>query len=65
MTRRFTQVKKLKTLDQLRIHLAEGGIDLYALTHNETSTGVTGDIQGLRGVIDHVGHPALLLVDAI
>ena len=28
MTRRFTQVKKLKTLDQLRIHLAEGGIDL-------------------------------------
>jgi len=33
--------------------------------HNETSTGVTGDIQGLRGVIDHVGHPALLLVDAI
>ena len=28
MTRRFTQVKKLKTLDQLRSHLAEGGIDL-------------------------------------
>ena len=28
MTRRFTQVKKLKTLEQLRSHLAEGGIDL-------------------------------------
>ncbi len=33
--------------------------------HNETATGVTSDIGGLRKVIDAVGHPALLCVDAV
>ncbi len=33
--------------------------------HNETATGVTSDIAGLRRVMDEVGHPALLCVDAV
>ncbi len=33
--------------------------------HNETATGVTSDIAGLRKVMDSVGHPALLCVDAV
>jgi alanine-glyoxylate transaminase/serine-glyoxylate transaminase/serine-pyruvate transaminase len=33
--------------------------------HNETATGVTSDIGGLRRVMDDVGHPALLCVDAV
>ena len=33
--------------------------------HNETATGVTSDIAGLRKVMDDVGHPALLCVDAV
>ncbi len=33
--------------------------------HNETATGVTSDIGGLRRVMDEVGHPALLCVDAV
>jgi len=33
--------------------------------HNETATGVTSDIAGLRKVMDTVGHPALLCVDAV
>ena len=33
--------------------------------HNETATGVTSDIAGLRRVMDDVGHPALLCVDAV
>ena len=33
--------------------------------HNETATGVTSDIAGLRRVIDEAGHPALLAVDAV
>lgn len=33
--------------------------------HNETATGVTSDIGGLRRVMDEVGHPALLAVDAV
>jgi alanine-glyoxylate transaminase/serine-glyoxylate transaminase/serine-pyruvate transaminase len=33
--------------------------------HNETSTGVTSDIAGLRRVLDATGHPALLCVDAV
>jgi alanine-glyoxylate transaminase/serine-glyoxylate transaminase/serine-pyruvate transaminase len=33
--------------------------------HNETATGVTSDIAGLRRMMDDVGHPALLCVDAV
>jgi len=33
--------------------------------HNETATGVTSDIAGLRRVMDAVDHPALLFVDAV
>jgi len=32
---------------------------------NETATGVTSDIAGLRKVMDAAGHPALLCVDAV
>jgi alanine-glyoxylate transaminase/serine-glyoxylate transaminase/serine-pyruvate transaminase len=34
-------------------------------THNETATGVTSDIAGLRKAMDEVGHPAFLFVDAV
>lgn len=33
--------------------------------HNETSTGVTSSIAGVRRVLDSAGHPALLMVDTI
>lgn len=33
--------------------------------HNETATGVTSDIAGVRGALDAAGHPALLCVDAV
>ena len=33
--------------------------------HNETATGVTSDIAGVRGVLDAAQHPALLFVDAV
>lgn len=33
--------------------------------HNETATGVTSDIAGLRQVMDSSGHPALLFVDTV
>lgn len=35
------------------------------ITHNETATGVTSDVAGIRRVMDQLGHPALLLVDAV
>jgi alanine-glyoxylate transaminase / serine-glyoxylate transaminase / serine-pyruvate transaminase len=40
-------------------------IKAILVVHNETSTGVTSPIQPIRAAIDAVGHPALLLVDAI
>ena len=40
-------------------------INAVAVVHNETSTGVTSDIAGVRAAIDRAGHPALLLVDTI
>jgi alanine-glyoxylate transaminase / serine-glyoxylate transaminase / serine-pyruvate transaminase len=33
--------------------------------HNETATGVTSDIAGVRKALDAAGHPALLYVDAV
>jgi alanine-glyoxylate transaminase / serine-glyoxylate transaminase / serine-pyruvate transaminase len=33
--------------------------------HNETATGVTSDIAGVRRALDNAGHPALLYVDAV
>ncbi len=34
-------------------------------TQNETATGVTSDIAGVRKVLDAAGHPALLFVDGV
>jgi len=35
------------------------------VTHNETATGVTSDVKGVRGILDELGHPALLYVDGV
>ncbi|MGW8286466.1 MAG: pyridoxal-phosphate-dependent aminotransferase family protein [Candidatus Deferrimicrobiaceae bacterium] len=40
-------------------------IRAVAVVHNETSTGVTSRIHGIRKAIDRAGHPALLMVDTI
>jgi len=40
-------------------------IKAVMVVHNETSTGVTSDIAGVRKAIDAEKHPALLLVDTI
>ncbi|HZF81031.1 MAG TPA: aminotransferase class V-fold PLP-dependent enzyme [Rubrivivax sp.] len=42
-----------------------GRIKAVCVVHNETSTGVTSDIAGVRRAIDDAGHPALLMVDTI
>lgn len=34
-------------------------------THNETATGVTSDVAGVRAALDAAGHPALLFVDGV
>lgn len=34
-------------------------------THNETATGVTSDIAGVRKAMDAANHPALLFVDGV
>ena len=40
-------------------------IKAVCVVHNETSTGVTSDILGVRRAIDAAKHPALLMVDSI
>jgi alanine-glyoxylate transaminase/serine-glyoxylate transaminase/serine-pyruvate transaminase len=35
------------------------------IVHNETSTGITSDLYGVRKVLDSTNHPALLLVDIV
>lgn len=43
----------------------EKTIRAVAVVHNETATGVTSDIAGVRRSIDQADHPALLLVDGV
>jgi alanine-glyoxylate transaminase/serine-glyoxylate transaminase/serine-pyruvate transaminase len=40
-------------------------IRAVCVVHNETSTGVTSDVQAVRKAIDGARHPAVLLVDSV
>jgi alanine-glyoxylate transaminase/serine-glyoxylate transaminase/serine-pyruvate transaminase len=40
-------------------------IKAVLFTHNETATGVTSDVAGVRRALDDVRHPALLMVDGV
>ena len=55
-------------LDKYREILAadkEHKIKAVLVTHNETATGVTSDIKGVRDILDDLNHPALLYVDGV
>jgi alanine-glyoxylate transaminase/serine-glyoxylate transaminase/serine-pyruvate transaminase len=40
-------------------------IKAVLFTHNETATGVTSDVVGIRQALDDTRHPALLMVDGV
>lgn len=40
-------------------------IKAVLVTHNETATGVTSDVAGVRQALDGAKHPALLFVDGV
>jgi len=50
-----------------RVLAADKGHEIKAVfaCQNETATGVTSDIAGVRRVLDACGHPALLMVDGV
>ena len=50
-----------ETLKADRAH----SIKAVLVTHNETATGVTSDVAGVRQALDDAKHPALLLVDGV
>ncbi len=55
-------------LDHLEARLKEDNaheIKAVLATHNETATGVTSDIAGVRKSMDAANHPALLYVDGV
>ncbi|MDT8406139.1 MAG: aminotransferase class V-fold PLP-dependent enzyme [Methylococcales bacterium] len=55
-------------LDDLEQRLKADSAHTYKAvlaTHNETSTGVTSDIAGVRKALDAAQHPALLFVDGV
>jgi alanine-glyoxylate transaminase/serine-glyoxylate transaminase/serine-pyruvate transaminase len=43
----------------------EHAIRAVLVCHNETATGVTSDVAGVRALLDELEHPALLLVDGV
>jgi alanine-glyoxylate transaminase / serine-glyoxylate transaminase / serine-pyruvate transaminase len=55
-------------LDQYRQRLAddkEHKIKAVLVTHNETASGVTSDVAGVRKILDQLNHPAMLFVDGV
>ncbi len=55
-------------LDQYEARLAadkDHKIKAVLVCHNETATGVTSDVAGVRQILDALGHPALLFVDGV
>lgn len=55
-------------LADYRAHLeadTDHAIRAVLVTHNETATGVTSDVAGVREILDDLGHPALLFVDGV
>jgi alanine-glyoxylate transaminase/serine-glyoxylate transaminase/serine-pyruvate transaminase len=55
-------------LDAMETRLKEDSaheIKAVLATHNETATGVTSDIAGVRKAMDAANHPALLYVDGV
>lgn len=55
-------------LDAYRARLEadkEHKIKAVLTCHNETATGVTSDVAGLRAILDDLGHPALLFMDGV
>ena len=55
-------------VEEIRASLSADGdhhIKAVLVVHNETSTGATSDIAGVRRAIDETRHPALLIVDTI
>ena len=51
--------------DKLRADSNSNPYDAVLICHNETSTGVTVDIAGIRQAMDAAGHDALLIVDTV
>jgi len=51
--------------DKLRADSSSNPYDAVLICHNETSTGVTVDIAGIRQAMDAAGHDALLIVDTV
>lgn len=55
-------------LDQYRARLEADkthAIKAVLVTQNETATGVTSDVAGVRQILDELRHPALLFVDGV
>lgn len=55
-------------LDDLEARLKQDGahrIKAVLICHNETATGVTSDLAGVRRALDAAGHPALFMVDGV
>src|SRR6202041_2498172 len=53
--------KYLAALESDRRH----SIKAVLVCQNETATGVRSDVAAIRGALDSVKHPALLLVDSV
>lgn len=65
MCQRYLSLTSLLCLQDILSKDKDKKIKAVAVVHNETTTGVTSDIRGVRAAMDAADHPALLLVDGV
>lgn len=61
----WTEPHDLERLREVLTGAEAGEIKAVCMVHGETSTGAIADVPAVRRMLDELGHPALLLVDAV
>lgn len=52
-------------VEEILSHDKAGEIKAVMAVHTDTATSATSDVKAMRDALDRVGHPALLIVDAV
>lgn len=65
ITKEWGQAVKVDDVRRVLEKDGEKKIKAVCLPHNETTSGITNDIEGIARMIKETGHPAVMVVDAI
>ncbi|MEW9123400.1 MAG: alanine--glyoxylate aminotransferase family protein [Thermotaleaceae bacterium] len=65
LTKEWGEAAKVKEIEALLVQDKEKKIKAVCLPQNETTSAIANDVEGIALMIKKLGHPAILVVDAI